>query len=221
MIAADTMPTKLSDKPRNIERRLERLALAIDPATWAYSMRWYERELDWLRELGRETGRDPIRLCYGFAAWSPRMSYAGNRTQIQKQARGEPVRGLRRSRQQAIAALRYGRLPRGQKVNRFGRNLAGDLDAVTVDIWMMRAAGFTNESASTRQYALIENAVQKVAAKLGCTPRDLQAAIWHHVRGGVPSAPAKPGAKDLQSDSTPAIMGETASRPIRRKRQKG
>lgn len=73
----------------------------------------------------------------------------------------------------------------GQKVDSFQQNLIdlfapehANQDVATIDIWMMRAAGFDSEAPSGPQYKWVEQVVREVAAELGWKPKEAQAAIW-------------------------------------------
>lgn len=71
----------------------------------------------------------------------------------------------------------------GPKVRAFYSNIVGDTSAVTVDVWAMRAADPSMEALSARAYALTARAYREAAGIIGVAPRDLQAAVWVHVRG--------------------------------------
>ena len=74
----------------------------------------------------------------------------------------------------------------GPKTCRFFRNIIGDARAVTIDVWSKRVAtGYRDDSAPKlgHDYNTLEQAFQIAADRLGCTPRDLQASLWIHVRG--------------------------------------
>jgi hypothetical protein len=73
---------------------------------------------------------------------------------------------------------------RGAKTNAFARAIAGDTNAVVIDVWMMRAAGMETDSPNKSQYAMLSEAVVAVAQQFGITPRTAQALIWIIVRGG-------------------------------------
>jgi len=58
-------------------------------------------------------------------------------------------------------------------------------DAVTVDLWIMRAFGFKTkggphkgQSVTPQQNAFVQGEIQKLADKFGWEPHQLQAAIW-------------------------------------------
>jgi hypothetical protein len=73
---------------------------------------------------------------------------------------------------------------KGAKTNAFARAIAGDTNAVVIDVWMMRAAGMETDSPNKTQYAMLSDAVVSVAQQFGITPRTAQALIWIIVRGG-------------------------------------
>lgn len=81
-----------------------------------------------------------------------------------------------------------GRVTSGHKVRSFYRNITGDHDAVTVDVWAFRAAtGREVESIGARDYRLISAAYVRAAQILGVTPRECQAAVWVATRGTKPT----------------------------------
>jgi hypothetical protein len=73
----------------------------------------------------------------------------------------------------------------GPKVRAFYANIMGDLDAVTVDVWAARAAEgkhFTDRAPAGKRYERIAASYRAAAAIVGVSPRDMQAAVWIHVR---------------------------------------
>lgn len=98
------------------------------------------------------------------------------------------VAGLPDNRQKAWR-IAHGEDPnvvlRGPKVRAFFANITGDHDSVTVDVWAARAAEDTriDNSPSGARYAAIARAYQLAAVKRGVSPREMQAAVWVHIRG--------------------------------------
>ena len=82
----------------------------------------------------------------------------------------------------AALTLGYDAL-KGAKTNAFARAIAGDENAVVIDVWMLRAVGIEKKSPTQSQYKELADAVTKVATKFGMTPRAMQALIWIVVRG--------------------------------------
>lgn len=88
---------------------------------------------------------------------------------------------------------------RGSKVASFVANFHGHTDFVTVDRWAMVGAGQATASVNVKgkvtpcerhskapkgpKYDRVADAYRAVAAELGITPRELQAAVWVAVRG--------------------------------------
>jgi hypothetical protein len=118
------------------------------------------------------------------AAFSPRERWATNVAKSYAFANGKPVSGLSNNLKMANDSLSLGfDALKGQKTNAFARAIAGDSNAVVIDVWMMRAAGMQTDSPNKSQYREISEAVNIVAAEFGITPRTAQALIWIIVRG--------------------------------------
>jgi hypothetical protein len=118
------------------------------------------------------------------SAFSPRERWTSNVAKAIAFSLGEKVTGLSNNLKMAEASLLLGfDALKGPKTNAFARAIAGDEQAVVVDVWMMRAAGCDNDSPTKKQYEEISEAVIKVAQRFGMTPRACQALIWILVRG--------------------------------------
>lgn len=91
---------------------------------------------------------------------------------------------------------------RGPKVRAFYANITGDADAVTVDVWAVRAARgdqacvpdgrgrlryADDGTVSAREYREYADVYRRAARRLGVTPRECQAAVWVAVRGVRPT----------------------------------
>jgi len=70
----------------------------------------------------------------------------------------------------------------GEKVNRFAKNLKGDYECVTIDIWMCRAYGIESKRLDTKLYKKLESKIKREAEKLGIQPASYQAIIWCKIR---------------------------------------
>lgn len=119
------------------------------------------------------------------SAFSPRMPWARNVALALAFADGEEVRAMGSHIRAAQACAVDGiDALRGPKTNAFARAIAGDPDAIVVDVWMMRAAGMTTDAPTVVQYREISAAVDALAREYGMTPRVMQALVWIVVRGG-------------------------------------
>lgn len=118
------------------------------------------------------------------SAFSPRERWTSNVRKAIQFSLGEKVIGLSNNLKMAEASIVLGyEALRGPKTNAFARAIAGDENAVVVDIWMMRAGGFGIDSPNKTQYTEVTEAIKTVANKYGLTPRTTQALIWIMVRG--------------------------------------
>lgn len=70
----------------------------------------------------------------------------------------------------------------GPKVRAFYRNITGDLDHVTVDVWAARAAGLDGHPKNVREYDAVADEYRRVAALVGIRPAQLQAIVWVVIR---------------------------------------
>lgn len=118
------------------------------------------------------------------SAFSPRERWARNITNAIKFSLGENVIALGNNIRMANAALTLGYdALKGQKTNAFARAIAGNENAVVIDVWMLRALGIEKKTPTQTQYREMAKAVTTVATKHGMTPRAMQALIWIVVRG--------------------------------------
>ena len=118
------------------------------------------------------------------SAFSPRNRWANNVAQALAFSMNKPVSGLGNNIRMAQDAMTLGfDALKGLKTNAFARAIAGDTDAVVIDVWMMRAANMPTDSPTKGMYRELSEAVRIVASEFGLTPRTAQALIWIIVRG--------------------------------------
>ena len=118
------------------------------------------------------------------SAFSPRERWTSNVAKAIAFSLGQEVTGLSNNLKMAKTSLELGfEALKGLKTNAFARAIAGDENAVVVDVWMMRAAGYGIDSPNKTQYANVVTAIKEVAEEFGLTPRVCQALIWIIVRG--------------------------------------
>lgn len=174
-----------------------RVLAAYDAASaddLAAGLAWYRRAARAAETIAAESPLTADQVAGIIAALSPRCRWSTNvawaARVVQAAADGEPCPAVStRANRSAAWRIACGESPadvlRGPKVSRFHRNITGDRDAVTIDVWAARAAeGRRDDRApSGRRYALLERAYQEAAAIIGRPPRDVQAAVWVHVRG--------------------------------------
>lgn len=85
-----------------------------------------------------------------------------------------------------LELIRKGEPIQARKIRNFAAAMSGDVSAVVVDRWIMRAFGLDGDkSPTTREYDAIENLVKYAANVRGEEPRQTCAMIWSGIRGGV------------------------------------
>jgi hypothetical protein len=73
----------------------------------------------------------------------------------------------------------------GPKTLRFFRNILGDTEAVTVDVWALRVVGLDDSTIGrVGVYDAIEAAYQRAARRRGVEPTTMQATTWIVCRNG-------------------------------------
>ena len=120
------------------------------------------------------------------SSFSPRNKWANNKAQALSFAMGVNPKGLRNNLRMAQASTRLGFAAlKGNKTNAFARAIAGDMTAVVIDTWMVKAAGLdSSKSLSKGKYFALASAVTAVALGMGWSNAATQAAIWCAIRGG-------------------------------------
>lgn len=133
-----------------------------------------------------------------FAATSINSSLKSN-IRLFRKAKHEIENGLPFSNYLPVMLLQLERIRSGEplsgrKIRSFAAAMAGDTNAVVVDIWLLRAfeedkkwkrslSGREQSSgASAKQYDLIELYVRERAQLMGIEPRQLSAMIWSGAR---------------------------------------
>lgn len=118
------------------------------------------------------------------SAFSPRERWTNNVTKAISFSLGNNIPGFRNNMIMANNAMAFGYdALKGMKTNAFARAIAGDEQAVVIDVWMLRAVGIEKKTPNQSQYNDLVKAVKKTAFDVGMTPRAMQALIWIIVRG--------------------------------------
>jgi hypothetical protein len=145
---------------------------------------WYHEAQDVAQEVATNLNSSLEVGAGVVSAFSPRERWSSNITKAVSFSLGKSVTGLANNLKMANAVLDGGiDALNGLKTNAFARAIAGDTEAVVIDVWMMRAAEMLTDSPTQGQYLALTKAVNKVAGEFGLTPRTAQALIWIVARG--------------------------------------
>ena len=124
--------------------------------------------------------------CSVVSAFSPRVTWSHNKAKALQYAQGITPKGLRSHVAAADRCCRDGFDGlRGLKTNAFARAIAGQPDAVVVDVWMCRAAGLGKDAPNKTEYRAIADAIRSIAGTptVCMAPAVLQALLWIVIRG--------------------------------------
>jgi hypothetical protein len=119
------------------------------------------------------------------AAFSPRTRWAQNILNAERFLNDESIPALGNNIRMAAAVMNDESISalKGRKTNSFAHNISGNMDKVTIDVWMIRAAGYDRLDANKGMYDLMENVIIELAEVYSVRPAQLQALIWIVVRG--------------------------------------
>lgn len=191
------MARKRKSDSLDIETMVDRILAAYysaEPWQLEAGTRWYDNAQQWVRDAAKRHQVDAEVVAGVVAAYSPQTRWVSNLVDAEYHLAGRPLRsgvmGSNVNRARNVELFGLDGLGKGPKVNAFARNILGDTDAVTVDVWAARAALDTEderELANTLRwvgaYQLIADAYRKAAAETGVTPHVMQATVWVVTRG--------------------------------------
>lgn len=155
---------------------------------------WYLSAQEWAEGQARETGVSVVLVAGVIAAYSPQTRWIDNLIDADNHIRGKALRtgvmGSNVKRATNVMAMGLPGLGKGPKTAAFARNILGDTDAVTVDVWAARAAFGTMDKQLASQmlgwvgaYDMVADAYRKAAAEAGVSASTMQAAVWIAIRG--------------------------------------
>jgi hypothetical protein len=118
------------------------------------------------------------------SSFSPRERWSMNVARAIAFSLGQEVTCLKNNIRMAENSLTDGfKALKGLKTNAFAKAIAGDQQAVVIDVWMMKASGSVKSGPNQTEYLAMSQAVRIIADKHGLTPRTTQAIIWIVKRG--------------------------------------
>lgn len=151
---------------------------------------WYHEAQALAIELGDKTGEGLEAAAAVISHLSPRTTWTRNVSgAMALMLSDEKASGIIQANfDRARESLRYENPEEsfgGPKTLRFFRNITGDTEAVTVDVWAARVAG-VDELLLSRVgvYDAVEVAYQRAARRSGVEPSTMQATTWIVARGG-------------------------------------
>lgn len=176
-----------------VVRRILRVFDAATPSDVEEGARWYPNQGELAISLadGEFTLEQTASV---LAALSPRTSWSRNVAGAVALIKVGPsaardIGCMERNIESATRALTEGfgalSLKTAPKTSAFARNIAGDREAVTVDVWAARVAGIDEDLLSRKgAYDAVAHAYRLAARRRGVDPSTMQATTWVVARNG-------------------------------------
>ena len=175
----------------SLETITRRILRTFDRATASdveQGARWYDEAGDLAIDLAAQHGRTVEQTSAVIAALSPRTTWSRNvagavlliaEDEVLPGLIGRNVETARTALDSGFAALN------GPKTSRFARNIAGDRESVTVDVWAARVADLDEDLLGRKgAYDAVEHAYRLAARRRGVDPATMQATTWIVARNG-------------------------------------
>lgn len=159
---------------------------------------WYELSSGAMLQMTGGNLAEARKFARVVAVYSPRVRVSANwhqaMTAWQRYKAGYSKKdflaeslGLPGNHKKAAEILYEGAEWEGEKTNSFFANLFTLLDdkipdRATVDVWMMRAFGFSGDAPSPQQYREMEKETKLLAKKLGVETHQAQAMVWVYAK---------------------------------------
>lgn len=174
----------------------------LEPDLFLQSTLWYDKARLFASTVADRYGVSKAVVCGVIAALSPKNKWEQNKVDAENIIKfftrgGEmpKVSAFNKNKDKALRILRtcctiddVSKVLNSPKTSSFARNIFGDSEAVTVDLWALRGslmlpANTIVSCGSVKAYRTIEKAYQDVAHSLGMTPSSLQSTLWVVLKG--------------------------------------
>lgn len=179
---------------RTLQARARRHLERATPADLEAGARWYDDAHALAVTLGQRAGIPTTHAAAVIAAHSPRTLWSVNVAAATAHLTVGPTAARRlgvlggnvdratRCKSEGIDALST---VTGPKIHNFARNIAGEREPVTVDVWMCRALGIDQEHLARKgAYDAAAYAIASVSREAGLDPATGQAVIWIVIKRG-------------------------------------
>jgi hypothetical protein len=159
---------------------------AAPPAAHVHGRAWYRLAQLWCERAARQYRVPRRTVCAVVAVLSQRVEWRQNLLWADQALRGDVPPHLRTVRdkvQRLMDGEEPTRVVSGPKIVEFYRALAGDLDAVVLDSWMLRALEHHAQAATPNQNVKLAGVIERDARTVGLPPAVYQAIVWCAIRG--------------------------------------
>ena len=174
-----------------VVKRIVRTLNKADAVTVREGMEWYDEARQLTVKLSLMSEYTTAQVAAAMAHLSPRLRWNQNVEAITDlvlygtlpaYVMQGPAKRARKALVAAEPMNTFGK--RAKKTLAFARNINGDVNAVTVDTWILDVVGITEQQLKlVGVYDAVAHAYRLAAKRRGFTPAELQAITWIVVRG--------------------------------------
>jgi len=174
-----------------VVKRIVRTLNKADAVTVREGMEWYDEARQLTVKLSLMSEYTTAQVAAAMAHLSPRLRWNQNVEAITDlvlygtlpaYVMQGPAKRARKALVAAEPMNTFGK--RAKKTLAFARNINGDVNAVTVDTWILNVVGITEQQLKlVGVYDAVAHAYRLAAKRRGFTPAQLQAITWIVVRG--------------------------------------
>ena len=191
MMTAQQGFDKVGLTTETVVKRIIRTLNKADAVTVREGMAWYDEARQLTVKLSLVSEYTTAQVAAAMAHLSPRLRWNQNVEAITQLVLygtlpAYIMQGPAKRARKALVATEpmntFGK--RAKKTLAFARNINGDVNAVTVDVWIMQVVGITEQQLKmVGVYDAVAHAYRLAAKRRGFTPAQLQAITWIVVRG--------------------------------------
>jgi hypothetical protein len=188
----DIATLKIGASFETLVRRILRTFDAATASDLEDGATWYPKARDLATVLGKASGKGPDHAAAAISHLSPRTDWDRNVAgAVALLTTGERMTGILgdnfaravRSLESTTPLESFG--PKAPKTRNFAANIAGDDEAVTVDVWAARVAGVSEQALGrVGVYDVVADAYRAAARRRGVLPTTMQATTWVIARDG-------------------------------------
>lgn len=193
-MAAITANEALAKAGLNVEQVTKRILRTFGKATEQDVLDgkcWYDEAQAIVRNLAAFSVYTEDQVAAAMAQLSPKLRWSQNVTSIiqlvnEGSLPAYVMTGPANRARKALAAAEpfdtFG--VKAKKTRSFARNIIGDTNAVTVDVWAARVAGITEDQLKlVGVYEAVAHCYRLAAKRAGIDPQQMQAITWIVIRG--------------------------------------
>lgn len=149
---------------------------------------WYPGARGVVYAMARQYGVTPEKAAGVVAALSQRCQWSKNIEHARACFEKRPIGGLPAAANKAIAIRDGANIvdtlgPNAHKIRAFYLALLGDMDAVVIDTWIIKALKWPTKSYTRIQYEKLADIIRRQARRAGMTAAAYQATVWVVILG--------------------------------------